>query len=142
MRVIANRCRFTTIGIVSGHPRYDKYTARIIDTLKQQSTEPLNFIGAIGNEYSDRLSERFASSAILAHEEIVYTRNYCEESLDYILNVPRAHTVIRNFLMRRVLRYNGFHDRLYESKAKAVIIVGNFFLMRKIFTDLNKVTDC
>jgi hypothetical protein len=68
MRVIANRCRFATIGIVSGHPRYDRYTARIIETLKQQSTEPLDFIGVIGKEYNDKLIETFAPSCILSHE--------------------------------------------------------------------------
>jgi hypothetical protein len=139
MRVIANRCRFSTIGIISGHPRYDKYTARIIDTLKQQSTEPLNFIGSIGKEYSHKLTESFASSSILAHEEVTYTRNFYVHSQDNLLNLPRSNTVIRNFIMRRMLRYNGFFDRLYEHQTNAVIIVGNFCLMKIVFKDLNNV---
>jgi hypothetical protein len=139
MRVITNRFRFATIGIISGHPRYDKYTVRIMDILKQQSTEPLNFIGSIGKENSDKLTEIFASSSILAHEEVTYTRNYYLQSQNNILNLPRSQTVIRNFIMRRLLRYNGFFDRLYENQCKAVIIVGNYCLMRAVFTDVNNV---
>lgn len=42
MRIVVNRFNFaTTIGIVSGHPRFDAQTARIIDVLKEQSKDQL-----------------------------------------------------------------------------------------------------
>ncbi len=42
MRIVANRFNFaTTIGIISGHPRFDKQAARIIDVLKEQSKDKL-----------------------------------------------------------------------------------------------------
>lgn len=68
MKIISNRFSFATIGIISGHPRFDKYTARIIDVLKEQSKEPLEFVGVIGDAYSNKLSQTYASSSVLAHE--------------------------------------------------------------------------
>jgi len=76
MKIISNRFSFATIGIVSGHPRFDKQTARIIDVLKQQSKEPLDFVGVIGDQYSDKVTYAYESSKVLAHEEIVINRNY------------------------------------------------------------------
>ncbi len=77
MRIVANRFNFaTTIGIISGHPRFDKQAARIIDVLKEQSKDKLQFIGVIGNEYAGKLDKSFGTTSALNHEEIVVTRNY------------------------------------------------------------------
>lgn len=78
MKIISNRFSFATIAIISGHPRFDKYTARIIDVLKEQSKEPLDFVGVIGDEYSKKLTQTYASSSVLDHDEIVINRNYRE----------------------------------------------------------------
>jgi hypothetical protein len=57
MKVICTRFKFaTTVGIISGHPRYDNQTAQIIDAIKSQSKEPIEFVGVIGDEYSGKLS--------------------------------------------------------------------------------------
>jgi hypothetical protein len=68
MKLINNRFTFATIGIISGHPRFDKQTARIIDVLKEQSKEPLEFVGVIGDEYANKLTYAYESSKVLAHE--------------------------------------------------------------------------
>ena len=70
MKILTTRFGFATIGIISGHPRFDKTAARIIDTLSAQSREPLNFVGVIGNQYEKKLSHVYSSSSILDHEEI------------------------------------------------------------------------
>jgi hypothetical protein len=57
MKVICTRFKFaTTVGIISGHPRYDNQTAQIIDAIKSQSKEPIEFVGVIGDQYSGKLS--------------------------------------------------------------------------------------
>lgn len=70
MKIIRSRFGFATIGIISGHPRFDKTAARVIDCLAAQSKEPVDFIGVIGNQYANKLSTSYASSSILDHEEI------------------------------------------------------------------------
>lgn len=77
MKIINNRfCFATTIGIFSGHPRFDKQTAQIIDALKAQSKDKLEFVGIIGDQYSNKLTHTIASSSALNHEEVSITRNY------------------------------------------------------------------
>lgn len=76
LKLIGSRFSFATIGIVSGNTKFDQQTARIIDVLKQRSNEPLEFIGVIGDKYADKLSHRFASTSVVAHDEIEITRNY------------------------------------------------------------------
>jgi lipid A disaccharide synthetase len=56
MKLICTRFNFaTTVGIISGHPRYDNQTARIIDAIRSQSKEPIEFVGVIGDQYKDKL---------------------------------------------------------------------------------------
>ena len=76
MKIISNKFRIATIGIVSGHPRFDAQTARIIELLREQSKEPLEIVGVIGDEFADRLNQRFGSTSGLQHHENVITRNY------------------------------------------------------------------
>lgn len=40
MKLICSRFNFaTTVGIISGHPKFDKTTARIIDKIQAQSKD-------------------------------------------------------------------------------------------------------
>lgn len=42
MKVALNRFNFaTTLGIISGHPRFDNQTAAIIDRIQSRSKEPV-----------------------------------------------------------------------------------------------------
>ena len=42
-------------------------------------------------------------------------------------------------LLRKTLAQKGLYENLYDKRASALIIVGNYGLMRRVFTDLNKV---
>ena len=65
MKVICTRFGFsTTVGIISGHPRHDRRTAAIIDAVKAQSKEPVDFVGVIGDQYAKKLTKQYASSSI------------------------------------------------------------------------------
>lgn len=101
MKIFSNKFRITTIGIVSGHPRFDAETARIIEVLREQSKEPLEFVGVIGDEFADKLNKRFGSTNGLQHHENVIIRNYDEHANESIFNPFRASTHFRN---RRLLK--------------------------------------
>jgi hypothetical protein len=65
MRVVCTRFGFTTtVGIISGNPKHDRRTAAIIDAVKSQSKEPIEFIGVIGDQYAKKLTKQYASSSI------------------------------------------------------------------------------
>ena len=73
------RSHFSTIAIFSGGARFDKMTAHIINTLNTCSSQPITYVGSIGNQYQNLLETNYASNKILDHEEIVVNRNYNEE---------------------------------------------------------------
>lgn len=132
MRVLSNRFRFTTIGIVSGNPKFDAQTAVLIDKIQKQSSEPVNFIGVIGDEFASKLQTRYGSTSVLDHHENVITRNYDEDANESIFNPFRASTHYRNFKLLKSLKANGFFEELVRKNAPAVIGVGNFSLARRL----------
>ena len=44
-----NRFAFSTIALISGAPKHDRYVAQIVNMLKTVSTEEHNYVGVIGS---------------------------------------------------------------------------------------------
>jgi len=59
---------------------------------------------------------------------------------DWFVMPYRSITHFKNDQLRKTLNEKKFFEDLYDKKASALIVVGNFSLMRRLFTDLNKVT--
>lgn len=76
MNIFRTKFGISTVAVISGHPRYDRTASLIMDSLSAQSKESLQFVGVIGDKYSNKLSHSYSSSAILDHEEVQITRNY------------------------------------------------------------------
>ena len=60
-----NRFTFSTIALISGAPKYDKYLASIASTLQKVSKEPVSLVGVVGSEWKSSLSKTYASSNLL-----------------------------------------------------------------------------
>lgn len=67
MQIISRFGFHTNIAVISGHPRFDRKAARIMEAIKSKSKNPVKFIGVIGDEYKDLMSEVYASSSVLKH---------------------------------------------------------------------------
>ena len=82
------------------------------------------------------MSHVYSSSSILDHEEVEITRNYREELQDSGLTPYRAITHYKNHQLLTKLEKDKFYDDLYIKKVRAVINVGNFSLMRRLFINI------
>ena len=96
-------------------------------------------MGVIGKEYSNKLSNTYASSAITDHDEVVVTRNYNELVQDSFLCLYRSQTHYKNAQLLKVLKSSGFYQDLHFKNSPALITVGGFSLIRRVFTELNEV---
>ena len=78
MNIFRTRFGITTIAIISGHPRFDRTANNIMDAISAQSKSSVEFVGVIGDQYSNKMSNRYASTSMLDHEEVEINRNYRE----------------------------------------------------------------
>lgn len=138
MKIIRSRFDFATIALISGHPRFDRTAARIMDAIQEQSSERIDFVGVIGDNYSKNMHKRFASSSLLDHEEVVITRHYLQAIQDSWLNPYRAITHYKNSQLLKELDRSRFYDYLHQKNVGAVISVGNFSLMNRVYTKITK----
>lgn len=138
MRFI-NKFNFATnIAVISGNSKNDKTAARLIQFLKANSKTDLRFVGVLSENNAHLLDECYASSSILDHEEIVINRNYNESIQESFLNPYRALTHYKNHQLIKILKGKNFYGDLISNKTSAVITVGNFSLMSRLYENLNQ----
>ena len=111
----------------------------LIDTLQAQSKEPLEFVGVIGKEYSNKLRQTYGYSSITDHDEIVITRNYKEYVSDSFLCLFRTLTHYKNAQLLNTLSNSGFYKDLQKKNSPALITVGGYSLISRVFKQLNEV---
>lgn len=107
--------------------------------MQAQSKEPLEFVGVIGKEYSNKLSHAYASSEITNHDEIVITRNYKEYVQDTFFCLYRTITHYKNAQLLNALAKSGFYQDLQAKNSPALITVGGYSLIQRVFRQLNEV---
>ena len=73
---------------------------------------------------------------MLAHEEIEITRNYRQEIQDSWLCPYRAITHYKNHQLLEKLSKSTFYSDLHEKQVKAIITVGNFSLMNRLYGNI------
>lgn len=138
MRFI-NKFNFATnIAIISGNSKNDKTAVRLIEFMKANSKADLRFVGVLNDSNAHLLSECYAPSSILDHEEIVINRNYNENIQESYLNPYRALTHYKNHQLMKILKEKNFYGELISNKTSAVITVGNFSLMSRLYEGLNE----
>lgn len=54
-----------SVALISGAPKYDPYVSEIANTLSSVSTEDVSIVGVVGDEYSEKFSDIYASSSLL-----------------------------------------------------------------------------
>ena len=78
MNIFRSKFGITTIAVISGHPRFDRTASNIMNAIAAQSKSSVEFVGVIGDQYSNQMSQLYASTSMLDHEEVEITRNYRE----------------------------------------------------------------
>ena len=97
-----NRFGFSSIALISGAPKYDRYLASIANTLQKASKGSVSLVGVVGSEWQSSLSKVYASSDLLDNHEFEVTRAY-NSYHEHIQDCPvipyRAYTHFRNYTL-------------------------------------------
>lgn len=97
-----NRFGFSTIALISGAPKYDRYLASIANTLQKTSKGSVNLVGVVGSEWQSSLSKVYANSDMLDNYEFEVTRaynTYHEDIQDCRVMPYRAYTHYKNYTL-------------------------------------------
>lgn len=97
-----NHFGFSTIALISGAPKYDRYLASIANTLQQTSKGSVSLVGVVGSERQSSFSKVYASSEMLDNYEFEVTRaynTYHEDIQDSRVLPYRAYTHYKNYTL-------------------------------------------
>jgi hypothetical protein len=71
-----NHFGFSTIALISGAPKYDRYLSSVAHTLQKTSKDSLSIVGVVGSDWQSSFSKVYASSDLLDNYEFEVTRAY------------------------------------------------------------------